>query len=59
MPESTSNGHENAVIAGDTAGVKGLRMMPDFDDPLVEREYLKGRLALAFRIFAQKGFDEG
>ena len=32
---------------------------PKFDDPYKEREYLKGRLALAFRIFAKFGFDEG
>ncbi|KIW88802.1 uncharacterized protein Z519_10286 [Cladophialophora bantiana CBS 173.52] len=32
---------------------------PKFTDKLEEREYLKGRLALAFRIFAQHGFDEG
>jgi hypothetical protein len=28
-------------------------------DPYKEREYQKGRLALAFRIFAKFGFDEG
>ncbi|KAE9373201.1 class II aldolase/adducin domain protein [Stipitochalara longipes BDJ] len=32
---------------------------PKFDNKLDEREYLKGRLAAAFRIFGQKGFDEG
>jgi hypothetical protein len=32
---------------------------PKFDDPLDEREYLKGRLAAAFRIFGKYGFDEG
>jgi len=32
---------------------------PTFEDPYKEREYLKGRLALAFRIFAKFGFDEG
>jgi hypothetical protein len=30
-----------------------------FDDPLEERDYLKGRLAAAFRIFGKYGFDEG
>lgn len=30
-----------------------------FDDPLKEREYLKKKLAIAFRIFAKFGFDEG
>lgn len=32
---------------------------PTFDDPYKEREYLKGRLAAAFRIFGKYGFDEG
>jgi ribulose-5-phosphate 4-epimerase/fuculose-1-phosphate aldolase len=30
-----------------------------FKDKYEEREYQKGRLALAFRIFAKFGFDEG
>jgi len=34
-------------------------MLPKFDDPYKAREYYKGRLALAFRIFAKYGFDEG
>lgn len=32
---------------------------PTFKDKHEEREYLKGRLALAFRIFGKLGFDEG
>ncbi|KAH7160393.1 class II aldolase/adducin domain protein [Dactylonectria estremocensis] len=32
---------------------------PKFTDPLEQRQYLKGRLALAFRIFSKLGFDEG
>jgi len=32
---------------------------PKFEDKYKEREYQKGRLALAFRIFAKLGFDEG
>jgi hypothetical protein len=32
---------------------------PKFDNPYKEREYLKGRLAAAFRIFGKYGFDEG
>ncbi|KAK2630619.1 hypothetical protein QTJ16_001439 [Diplocarpon rosae] len=31
----------------------------NFEDKLEERAYQKGRLALAFRIFAKFGFDEG
>lgn len=32
---------------------------PIFEDKHAEREYLKGRLAAAFRIFGKHGFDEG
>ncbi|KAF2096452.1 class II aldolase/adducin domain protein [Rhizodiscina lignyota] len=32
---------------------------PKFEDKYEEREYLKGRLAAAFRIFGKYGFDEG
>lgn len=32
---------------------------PKFNDKYEEREYQKGRLALAFRIFAKHGYDEG
>ncbi|KAI9055021.1 hypothetical protein LZ554_002162 [Drepanopeziza brunnea f. sp. 'monogermtubi'] len=32
---------------------------PKFADKYAEREFLKGRLVLAFRIFAKYGFDEG
>ncbi|THY04827.1 arad-like aldolase/epimerase [Aureobasidium pullulans] len=32
---------------------------PTFNDKQQEREYQKSRLALAFRIFARLGFDEG
>jgi ribulose-5-phosphate 4-epimerase/fuculose-1-phosphate aldolase len=33
--------------------------LPTFDDKYKEREYQKGRLAAAFRIFGKHGFDEG
>ncbi|KAB8349496.1 hypothetical protein FH972_023522 [Carpinus fangiana] len=32
---------------------------PTFEDKYKEREYLKGRLAAAFRIFGKYGYDEG
>lgn len=32
---------------------------PVFEDKLEQREYMKGRLAAAFRIFGKNGFDEG
>ena len=34
-------------------------MAPKFDDKYEERKYLKHRLAIAFRIFAQFGLSEG
>lgn len=37
----------------------GWPTAPTFPDKYQEREYLKGRLALAFRIFAKHGYDEG
>ena len=36
-----------------------LPMRTPLEDKYAEREYQKGRLALAFRIFAKLGFDEG
>ncbi|OQV04212.1 Clas II Aldolase and Adducin domain-containing protein [Cladophialophora immunda] len=36
-----------------------MPMPPKFADKHEEREYLKGRLALAFRLFGKYGFDEG
>ena len=41
------------------AAIGVVPTMPKFDSPYKEREYQKGRLALAFRIFAKLGFDEG
>lgn len=41
------------LMSGSTMGP------PQFDDRHEEREYMKGRLALAFRIFSQNGFDRG
>lgn len=32
---------------------------PKFEDKLEEREYIKFRLAQAFRIFGSLGYDEG
>lgn len=43
------------------ARVKSMRLpfRTPFEDKYEEREYQKGRLALAFRIFAKLGYDEG
>ncbi|KAI1488213.1 class II aldolase and Adducin domain-containing protein [Biscogniauxia mediterranea] len=32
---------------------------PSFKDPFDERQYLKERLVLGFRLFAKRGYDEG
>ncbi|RVX73939.1 hypothetical protein B0A52_02829 [Exophiala mesophila] len=52
---------EKIGLNGADSGEKVMRFPspPSFADKYKEREYLKGRLALAFRIFAQHGFDEG
>lgn len=42
-----------------SAGGYGFPQPPKFEDKHEERDYLRGRLAAAFRIFGQKGFDEG
>jgi hypothetical protein len=52
-PPSQTEGAEKAKIK------MQMPTMPVFEDKLKEREYLKGRLAAAFRIFGDKGYDEG
>ncbi|TVY32825.1 4-hydroxy-3-prenylphenylpyruvate oxygenase/4-hydroxy-3-prenylbenzoate synthase [Lachnellula occidentalis] len=63
-----TNGHSKAATAPLEPGlterqveVKGemFPAAPTFTDKYEERAYQKGRLALAFRIFAKLGFDEG
>ena len=52
---TTNPGHPGVKMAGKMA----LPGVPTFEDKYQEREYQKGRLALAFRIFAKLGYDEG
>lgn len=62
---STANGtsspsHQSQEAAAQKAKVKmSFPKPPVFEDKYEEREYLKGRLAAAFRIFGEYGFDEG
>ncbi|CAH0057776.1 unnamed protein product [Clonostachys solani] len=42
-----------------TVSVGEFPRVPQFPDQYEKREYLKGRLALSFRIFGKYGFDEG
>jgi len=58
QPEGTAT-HEPAMQGGVKATMQKFPAPPKFTDKYEEREYLKGRLALAFRIFGKEGFDEG
>lgn len=49
----------NVTQLGSQVQLQSIPSPPVFADKEKEREYLKGRLALAFRIFAKNGFDEG
>jgi len=49
---------EDTSVENPTA-IGKIPSMPEFTDKFQERAYLKGRLALAFRIFGKLGFDEG
>jgi len=72
IPSHTTNGSNGVGCATHEPGLskaqakeaeKEFKMvLPNprkFTDKFEEREYLKGRLVLAFRIFAKLGFDEG
>ena len=63
-----SNGNKDNVPTTTTLnpGISPVRAknmhfpkQPTFDDKYKERDYLKGKLAAAFRIFGKYGFDEG
>lgn len=55
--------HSTQESAAEAAKVKNTPQKfpqpPVFEDKYKEREYLKGRLAAAFRIFGKNGYDEG
>lgn len=52
--------HEPGLTQGGVrAMMQNFPAPPKFTDKYEEREYLKGRLALAFRIFGKNGYDEG
>ncbi|KAK5175803.1 uncharacterized protein LTR77_000943 [Saxophila tyrrhenica] len=71
-PHATdSNGDSQPVNAGERPHEPGVKKNlaaqgalnfprpPTFEDKYAERDFLKGRLAAAFRIFGKYGFDEG
>jgi len=60
--EDTANGPTKHASSVEPAmGLKSVKFPgpPVFENPYEERDYLKGRLAAAFRIFGKYGFDEG
>jgi len=68
IPSHSNNGHEEAGTGTHEPGLTEKQAAaaenlfpkaPTFDDKYKEREYQKGRLALAFRIFAKLGYNEG
>ena len=56
---STGKPLEPGVSEGQAQGMPKLKGPPIFSDKYEDREYLKGRLAAAFRIFGKYGYDEG
>jgi hypothetical protein len=48
-----------AAMLDSKSSIGSMTKPPTFTDAYDEREYLKGRLAAAFRIFGKFGFDEG
>ncbi|KAJ5289747.1 uncharacterized protein N7443_010000 [Penicillium atrosanguineum] len=57
----SAKGPQTSQSAGAESAKVKMQMptMPKFETKLEEREYLKGRLAAAFRIFGKFGYDEG
>lgn len=59
QPADTATHETGPTQHGARAAMQKFPAPPKFTDKYEEREYLKGRLALAFRIFGKEGFDEG
>jgi ribulose-5-phosphate 4-epimerase/fuculose-1-phosphate aldolase len=56
---SPDESQPSAAQHGAKVHVQKYPSPPRFTDKYEEREYLKGRLALAFRLFGKYGFDDG
>lgn len=56
---STTIQAEPQIEEGSIMPTTSFPKPPTFEDKYKEREYLKGRLAAAFRIFGKNGYDEG
>lgn len=50
---------EDVHFLGDKEGRVVIRSPPKFQNKEAERAYQKQHLAVAFRVFAKQGFDEG
>lgn len=59
QPSSTATHEPKGNTQAATAKMLHFPSPPTFTDKHAERTYLKGRLALAFRIFGKLGYDEG
>ncbi|RSL89375.1 hypothetical protein CEP52_014918 [Fusarium oligoseptatum] len=60
IPQPSSAMSELEIKPGErTVSAGEFPRVPSFADKYEEREYLKGRLALSFRVFGKHGFDEG
>lgn len=59
QPSSTATHEPKINTQTATAQMLKFPSPPTFTDKYAERIYLKGRLALAFRIFGKLGYDEG
>lgn len=56
---STSQQPDDSATPDIMKYAPGFPTPPTFEDKRSEREYLKGRLAAAFRIFGARGFGKG
>lgn len=56
---STSKFFDDVHFLGDKEGKVVIRSPPIFANIEDERAYQKQHLAVAFRVFARQGFDEG
>ncbi|KIW93804.1 uncharacterized protein Z519_05119 [Cladophialophora bantiana CBS 173.52] len=59
QPEGTAPNEPKLKQGNAEVQMQKFPSPPRFTDKYEEREYLKGRLALAFRLFGKFGFDEG
>jgi hypothetical protein len=63
QPDSTASGKdtffEDVHFLGDKDGKVKIRSPPQFTNQLDARKYQMQHLAVAFRVFAKQGFDEG